>query len=96
MTQNTDDRDTRPNAQTIGRYANCFKVGFNALEVVLEFGEHYADSGAPGVHTRIVTNSFCARALLTTLDESLAAQAQQIAATSAPADDASGAPHEPR
>ena len=80
MSESTDERDACHGTQTIGRYANCFKVGYNAVEVVLEFGEQYTDGAASGVHTRIVTNPFCARALLATLDGALAAQAQQVAA----------------
>jgi hypothetical protein len=53
-----------------GRYSNCFKIGHNVLEVVLDFGQHYPEEEAQ-FHTRIVTTPVCAKALLATLQESL-------------------------
>lgn len=58
-------------ARSIGRYANAFQVGFNAFELVIEFGEQFSDSEATQVHTRIITNPIYAQALLQTLSESL-------------------------
>lgn len=55
----------------IGRYANFFKVGTNALEVVIEFGEAFSDGPPTPFHTRIVTHPVYARALLSLLEESL-------------------------
>ena len=37
------------------RYANCINVGFNDVELVLDFGQQY-EGGEPLYHTRIVTN----------------------------------------
>jgi Protein of unknown function (DUF3467) len=54
-----------------GRYANYFKVGHNAFEFVLDFGQFYPESGQPRLHTRIVTNPIYARALSNTILESL-------------------------
>jgi Protein of unknown function (DUF3467) len=64
----------------VGRYANFFKVGTNALEVVIEFGEAFSDGAPTPFHTRIVTHPVYARALLALLDESLPV----VAAASAP------------
>ncbi len=55
----------------VGRYANFFKIGHNALEVVIEFGESYTDELATPIHTRIVTHPVYARALLALLDDSM-------------------------
>ncbi len=55
-----------------GRYANYFKVGYNAYEFVLDFGQFYAEGEAAQFHTRIITSPVFARALATTLIDSLA------------------------
>jgi Protein of unknown function (DUF3467) len=66
-----DESDPRQLALSIGRYANFFKVGHNAFEIVLEFGEKFTDDAVAQMHTRIVTNPVYAQALLGTLNESL-------------------------
>ena len=53
-----------------GVYANYFEVGHTAFEIVIDFGQRYAQLTAP-CHTRIVTSPVYARALLQTLAESL-------------------------
>jgi hypothetical protein len=56
----------------IGRYANAFRVGFNAFELIIEFGEQFTDNDDDEhLHTRIVTNPVAARALLTALQQAL-------------------------
>lgn len=57
--------------QLDGRYANYFEVGYNAFEVILDFGQLYSDTGTAQVHTRIVTSPRYAKALLDTLTHSL-------------------------
>lgn len=54
-----------------GRYANYFKIGHNAFEFVLDFGQCYGGSGKAKLHTRIVTSPNYAKALLETLGESI-------------------------
>jgi hypothetical protein len=54
-----------------GRYANYFEVGNNAFEFLLDFGQHYSESGKACTHTRIITTPSYARALLQTLKESI-------------------------
>jgi hypothetical protein len=55
-----------------GRYANCFKVGYNAFEFVIDFGQCYNEEDDGGqLHTRIVTNPFYAKTLLEMLRESV-------------------------
>lgn len=64
-------RDQEGECARPGRYANYFKVGHNAFELVLEFGEKFSDAQSAQLHTRIVTNPVYAQALLTTLNDSL-------------------------
>lgn len=63
-----------------GRYANYFKVGYNAFEFVIDFGQLYP-AGEPGdkkarFHTRIITAPVYARALVETLQDSVEQYAQ--------------------
>lgn len=56
-----------------GHYSNYFKIGFNAFEFLLDFGQAYVESDDDAVHTRIITTPPYARALaellLRTLNE---------------------------
>jgi len=54
-----------------GRYANYFKVGHNAFEFLLDFGQFYPESEQAQLHTRVITSPIYAKALLETLRESL-------------------------
>ncbi len=54
-----------------GRYANYFKVGHNAFEFVLDFGQFYSESEVLLLHTRVVTTPTYAQALSATILESL-------------------------
>ncbi|MDL1982679.1 MAG: DUF3467 domain-containing protein [Deltaproteobacteria bacterium] len=54
-----------------GRYANYFKVGHNAFEFVLDFGQFYQGSEKAELCTRIVTSPVYANAFLETLRESI-------------------------
>lgn len=54
-----------------GRYANYFKVGYNAVEFLLDFGQFYPEGETARLHTRIVTSPAYAKALLETLRASL-------------------------
>ena len=55
-----------------GRYANFFRVGHNAFEFVLDFGQYYRETEEAELSIRIVTTPFYAREFLTTLKESIA------------------------
>jgi hypothetical protein len=57
-------------APSKGFYANYFEVGHTAFEVIIDFGQRYADKQS-ACHTRIVTSPVYARALLVTLGKSL-------------------------
>jgi hypothetical protein len=54
-----------------GQYANYFKIGSNAYEFVIDFGQVYSQDEDAHIHTRIVTNPAYARALLDTLQDSI-------------------------
>jgi hypothetical protein len=53
------------------RYANYFKAGHNAFEVILEFGQFYEGDSQPRMHTRIVTTPAYAKTFLEILREAL-------------------------
>jgi hypothetical protein len=53
-----------------GRYSNVFKVGFNAYEFVIDFGQQYQPAEAT-IHTRIVTSPASARNLRDVLEQSI-------------------------
>ena len=63
--------DPNPKTPLEGRYANYFKVGYNAFEFVLEFGQLYQGEKEARMHTRIVTSAVYARQFLETLSEAL-------------------------
>jgi hypothetical protein len=54
-----------------GRYANYFKVGYNAFEFLLDFGQFYPESQRASFHTRIITPPIYAKALLEILRVSI-------------------------
>ena len=54
-----------------GRYANYFKVGHNAFELLLDFGQFYPEGEREQLHTRIVTTPSHAKALMEVLRESI-------------------------
>ena len=54
-----------------GRYANSFKVGQNAFEFVIDFGQSYVESEKEMFHTRIVSSPFYANILLKVLQGSI-------------------------
>lgn len=57
-----------PHPSLEGRYANHFRVGHNAFEVILEFGQFYSGDREPVVHTKIVTSPAYARVLFGVLE----------------------------
>jgi len=60
------------------RYSNYFHIGFNAFEVILEFGQHYEGDEEPSMHTRIVTAPAYAAGLLELLQTALADYEQKF------------------
>jgi hypothetical protein len=59
-----------------GKYTNYFKIGFNSLEFVFDFGQLYDDHVRELRHTRIVTSPVYAKALAQLLADSLTAYEQ--------------------
>ena len=47
------------------------EVGHNAVEFVLDFGQHYPDSQQARMYTRIITTPIYIRALFKTIGESI-------------------------
>ena len=78
---NAEFNEVGNEAQVEGKYANYFKVGFNAFEFVLDFGQFYKEGMEPKFHTRIITNPVYARALLKTLQDSIERYEQTLGAT---------------
>jgi Protein of unknown function (DUF3467) len=54
------------------RYANHFHIGFNAFEVILQFGQFYEGNSQPVMHTTIITSPAYAQRFLQLLSGSLA------------------------
>jgi hypothetical protein len=54
-----------------GRYANYFKVGHNAFEFVLDFGQYYPESNKAEMYTRIITSPVYAKRLMKTLKDAI-------------------------
>lgn len=55
-----------------GRYSNYFKIGFNAFEFLVEFGQLYPENVQTKLHTRIITGPLYAQKLCELLQDSLA------------------------
>jgi hypothetical protein len=55
-----------------GRYANHFHIGYNAFEMILQFGQFYEGNAQAFMHTMIITSPVYAENLLTLLSDSLA------------------------
>ncbi len=66
----TDD-DPQETGRLEGRYANYFKIGHNAVEFIIDFGQFYPENGEVQFHTRIISAPLYAKALFRTLGESV-------------------------
>ncbi len=60
-----------------GRYANYVRIGHNAFEFLLDFGQFYSEGREPEareplMHTRIVTSPTYAKVFLDTIRDSIA------------------------
>jgi hypothetical protein len=64
-------RSDRANNPLEARYANYFKIGHNAFELIIDCGQCYADNEQPRVNIRIVTSPAYGKLLLKTLTYSL-------------------------
>lgn len=77
--EQNDDPGTNP---LEGRYANYFKVGHNAFEFVLDFGQLYSEGEEPQLHTRIVTSPAYAARMAATLNQSIAEYESKVGSIS--------------
>jgi hypothetical protein len=66
----TEHNDLQTRHDLEGRHANYFKVGYNAFEFVLDFGQYFANEDEEAkFHTRIITSPGYAKSLLEILQE---------------------------
>lgn len=75
-----EKKDAQDDNQRHARYANYFKVGHNAFEFLLDFGQSYGQSGEAAPHTRIVTTPVYAKTFAQTLQEAIARYEQVFGA----------------
>ena len=68
---NAGDGTARSKARREGRYANCLRVGHNAFEFVLDFGQVFSENEKAELCARIVTSPNHAKAMLETLQEAV-------------------------
>lgn len=69
MPETVDARATDDTPEA--RFANVFRVGFNASEFVVDAGQQYGDKDQARIHTRVVTGPWYAVQLRAVLDESI-------------------------
>lgn len=55
-----------------GRYANYFKVGYNAYEFFIDFGQYDAENHQAELYRRIIASPAYAKELLKLLSDSMA------------------------
>jgi hypothetical protein len=75
---NADSEKWEEAERAEARYANSFRVGFNAFEVLIDFGQLTAEGGRPLLQSRIITNPRLATELMRTLEESLRHHASEF------------------
>ncbi|MCF6150046.1 MAG: DUF3467 domain-containing protein [Candidatus Kuenenia sp.] len=63
--------ERKKNKPLEGQYANCFQIGQNEFEFVLDFGQSYDEGGKENFHTRIVCNPYFVKVLLKLLQKSV-------------------------
>jgi hypothetical protein len=54
-----------------GQYANHYRVGYNAFEFLIEFGQLYEGESKARFHTRIISNPIYIKELFKILRESI-------------------------
>ena len=68
---NYERGDSQDEYQLEWQYANYFKVGQNAFEFLIDFGQCYPNGGKEHFHTRIISSPYYANILLKILQESI-------------------------
>ena len=53
------------------KYANSLRVGYNAFEILLDFGQAAGEAGRTKLQSRIITNPALAKAFFSALEQSL-------------------------
>jgi hypothetical protein len=66
-----DDTVVWQNSGLQGRYANSFRIGFNALEFMIDFAQSSTNHQVAEVHTRIIMNPAYSHVLLRLLTRSI-------------------------
>jgi len=69
---NTKVSCTPPDRRLEGKYVNYFRIGFNAYEFIIDFGQYFPEHDPASLSTRIVTSPAYAKALLELLQQSIA------------------------
>lgn len=72
--------DRAGNDGPAARYANYFKIGHNAAEFVLDFGQAYSMTEEDKVHTRLITSPAYAKAFLRLLEKAVERHEQMYGA----------------
>lgn len=67
--ENTEDESGAQHLE--GRYANHFRIGYNAFEFVIDFGQFYEGHKEASNYTRIITSPVYAKELLMLLDDTV-------------------------
>lgn len=63
--------DRRKKSPLQGEYANYFKVGHNAYEFIIDFGQYYSETEEAELFSRIVTSPAYAKSLLKILQDAI-------------------------
>jgi len=66
-----DDSPVWEDNQVEGRYANCFKIGYNVFEFLIDCGQMSSECGSVRLTCRVATNPRSAKELCRTLQHSL-------------------------
>ncbi len=67
--ENTEDEPGVDDLE--GRYANHFRIGYNAFEFVIDFGQFYEGHKEARNYTRIITSPIYVKELLMLLDDTV-------------------------
>jgi len=70
-TNNRNDKICRKSENLVGKYANQLKIGHNAVEFVIDFGQYFPENEQAELCARIITSPFYAKYFLETLQQSI-------------------------
>jgi len=70
-TNNRNNTICQKGGNLVGKYANQFKIGHNAVEFVIEFGQYFPENEEAELCARIITSPFYAKYFLETLQQSI-------------------------